>query len=132
MPVRPASASSIATGRPDDFHAWRTRAKAHWYHALLLAAVVADAGARAAKLHALSRALGRHHDLTLLSRAIARHGDMLPETTTAMITAKAAERLARLEEEAVLAGLELFDERPRDWRLRVRLAVEPAGAAPAV
>jgi hypothetical protein len=120
---------AIESGASDDFHQWRTRAKAHWYHSMLLAPVIPDAALRAPKLRMLSRLLGRHHDLTLLSLAIARHADVLGETIAATVSAAAEARRAGLEERAVVAGLDLFTERPREWRTRVCMVQQQVTAA---
>jgi hypothetical protein len=110
---------AVRSGSVEHFHEFRKRAKAHWYHSQVLAGIVPELESREKRLHALSRSLGAHHDLALLLDAVKRHGDQLSEDGRATLTDRVRSLAMRREEESILAGSELFAERPRDWKSRL-------------
>lgn len=97
---------------PEELHDWRKRVKEHWYHMQLLRNVWPDMMKPYAEvLHALSDALGGHHDLHVLRGIL---GDM-PGVIEAI-----DRRQAELEAEAVAIGARVYAEKPDAWLARMR------------
>jgi hypothetical protein len=107
---------AVRRGAPEDFHAWRKRAKEQWYQATLLSHVMPELSDRQKPLHALSRALGSHHDLSLLIDVVAGHRDEIGEETARIVLEKARARLSQFEEDAIVLGGGLFAESPKEWK----------------
>lgn len=99
-----------ATGCEEDFHAWRTRVKQHWYHTRLLAPIWPEMlHPREDALDILGELIGDHHDLHVLRGAIPDNFD--PEHSEALAQLITTEQ-ARLETEAFTLGARLFAEKP--------------------
>ena len=107
---------AVRSGAPEDFHAWRKRAKEQWYQATLLSRVMPELSDRQKPLHALSRALGSHHDLSLLIDVVARHREEIGDEAARIVVEKARARLSQFEEDAIVLGGALFAESPKAWK----------------
>jgi hypothetical protein len=116
---------AVRSGDAEDFHAWRKRAKEQWYQATLLSHVMPELSDRQKPLHALSRALGSHHDVSLLIDAVARHRDEIGEEVERVVVEKARTRLAQFEEDAIVLGGALFAESPKEWKELTRVVELP-------
>ena len=101
--ARKAMVRAIDSGDAADLHDWRKRAKRQWYQAVHL-----EQHERASLLQKLSRALGRHHDLSLLQDAIARHADVLDAAACSVVFEAASRRSAALEDDIIAVGTALF------------------------
>lgn len=111
---------ALRTHNVDDLHEWRKKTKQQWYHS----AFVPELEPRRASLHALSRALGTHHDLMVFRDAIARQADALDANACAIAVAAANTRAAKLEEQVIALGTSLFSEPPRLWVCSFQAATE--------
>ena len=96
----------------DDFHAWRRRVKAHWYHVRLFASRQPAIQARARKLKALQAALGDDHNLALLGETLLEHPDGFGARTTAVVLGCIQKRQHVLRRHALASGRRLFASKP--------------------
>ena len=122
-----ASLTSESSG--DDFHAWRRRVKAHWYHVRLFASLQPATQARARKLEALQTALGDDHNLELLGETLLEHPDGFGARTTAVVLGCIQKRQHALRQHALASGRRLFASKPETaeaivnrWRAAQRRA----------
>jgi CHAD domain-containing protein len=99
---------------PTCMHAWRKRAKDHWYHARLFEPVwKGPMKAHAQAAHKLGDLLGDHHDLTVFLETLSSRPDDFGDTAKIEVLAGlATRRQAVLQEEAFAAGERLFAESP--------------------
>ncbi|KEO52887.1 CHAD domain-containing protein [Thioclava pacifica] len=105
-----------ASGCEEDFHAWRTRVKQHWYHTRLLAPIWPEMlHPREDALDMLGELIGDHHDLHVLRGAIPESFD--PDHSAALAQLISAEQ-TRLETEALTLGARLFAEKPEALAVR--------------
>lgn len=105
------------------FHAWRKRTKDHWYHAQFFDEVgLARLEDYASALRKLSRKLGEHHDLVVLDQLCQRSPEMYGSTRyVRRFRGFVARRMKELESDTESMGSDFFDERARNWQVRVRL-----------
>jgi len=96
----------------DDFHAWRRRVKAHWYHVRLFASRQPSIQARARRLKALQAALGDDHNLALLGETLLEHPDGFGARTTAVVLGCIKKRQHVLRRHALASGRRLFASKP--------------------
>ncbi|NUS38620.1 MAG: CHAD domain-containing protein [Lysobacter sp.] len=102
------------TPTAEHLHAWRKRAKDHWYHARLFSPVwkePMEAHVKAA--HDLGSLLGDHHDLTVFLAALAQRPDAFGTDADAEVLAGLTRSLQDvLEVQAFSDGARLFAESP--------------------
>ena len=102
-----------AAGTDEACHAWRSRAKHHWYHARLLAPIWPEMLApRIEATDRLGETLGDHHDLAMLGEALDAGLGAAAQVDLAPLTRLLRARQAREETEAVRLGARLFAEEP--------------------
>ena len=101
---------------PAAFHAWRKRAKEHWYCVRLFeCALPALMHSRQEPLHRLARILGDHHDLAALRELSIRHTEVLGPATALRFWSSVTSRIQELEQQAIHHGAALFTETSRQW-----------------
>lgn len=99
-------------------HEWRKRIKVHWYQTRLLQPYARERlGRRREKLRRLAEMLGEFHDLAVLREQLALDpgGFGAPEQT-AFLDGQAAAEQARLLEQALPLGRDLFDGKPESLK----------------
>jgi len=110
------------SGKPEDFHEWRKRAKDLYYQVGLLRPIWPEQVAAAeAELKHLSDCLGDDHDLFLLTerRTIKRFAKKVPEEAEAL-KAFADRRQRELRNEAFALGSRFYEEEPSNFCRRLR------------
>lgn len=91
-------------------HAWRSRAKHHWYHTRLLAPIWPEMmQAHAQIVDTLGELLGQHHDLAVLAEAAPTH---LPHDAAKALRRQIKQIQKTQEAEAFRLGSRLFAEPP--------------------
>ena len=112
--ARHAMFDALAKPTPENLHAWRKRAKDHWYHARLFAPIwEKPMRAHVAAAHALGDLLGDHHDLTVFLAAIAERPHDVGSAEEAEVLAGLTGSLqAVLEAKAFADGARLFADSP--------------------
>ena len=101
---------------PAAFHAWRKRAKEHWYCVRLFeCALPGLMRSRQEPLHRLARILGDHHDLAALREISIRHTELLGPARAVRFWSSVTSRMHELEQQAIHLGTALFAETPRQW-----------------
>lgn len=102
------------SGRGEDFHEWRKRAKYHWYHLRLLEDLWGPVvKARRKEAKRVSDLLGDEHDLTVYLETIGAMSDpSLDPRTIAHLEQLAIERRDELRAEARGLGERLWAEKP--------------------
>lgn len=107
-------------GTPEAFHAWRRRAKTHWFHATLLAEMAPDLMApHVALAEDVAERLGEQHDLVNLAALLPELD--LPDDLCADFTAEVTAQQTALERHALAQGARLHADSPhalaRRWRI---------------
>jgi CHAD domain-containing protein len=118
-----------ARRNPDDllFHAWRRRAKDHWYHMRLLEAISAAARGRARTLKRLDGVLGNEHNLTLLRETILNAPERFGHRAAATVVGVIETYQTQLRKRALTLGGRLFARRPRTFRKSVKAWLHSTG-----
>jgi CHAD domain-containing protein len=114
---------------PENFHQWRKRVKDHWYHVRLLHKIWGDMmGAYGDVLKDIQTWLGDDHNLTVLENRITdQNGRAGGEKGTKDLLAVIARHQAQLRDQALIAGIRVYRQRPK----RLVQAVEFLLKAPA-
>ena len=112
---RKAMAIVAHDGTPENYHAWRKRAKDHWYHVRLLEKLWSDVmEAHEKSLKALESCLGDDHNLVVLKQKLgddpARFGS---EEPLELFTTLADRRGQELRKEAIELGQRVYALKPR-------------------
>lgn len=106
------------------FHRWRKAVKAHGYQLRLFALklkLLQDTGQQSEALGRLSDLLGHEHDLTVLEQVVGTDRACFPnERDRARLLALIDDRRQTLRSEALVLGAQLFSNRPRAVRRRLR------------
>lgn len=121
--------AALTDPTPENFHAWRKRAKDLWYEARVLLPIMPDQmEAMAADLEKLSEALGDDHDLVILGAAAAYHGKLKDGRDTKFFEAikrrhdelrkSAMERGGRFYAESAAAFTDRVEGYWHGWRKR--------------
>lgn len=106
--------TALRNPSPENFHAWRKRAKDLWYQVRLMSPIWPEQlEAMASELKALSQSLGDDHDLVVLRQSRAKRGErgVNPrewETLDGLIE----ERQRELQNEALALGARFYAETP--------------------
>lgn len=105
---------------PDAYHAWRKRAKYHWYHMRLLANAKSAnvSSSRIEALHQLSSRLGDAHDLAVYEGRLLGVADDSVCEGIEVLRSLSARRRAELERRALALGESLFDLKPKRFASR--------------
>ena len=102
-----------ADSRAADFHAWRRRVKAHWYHVRLFQSGQPAIRRRARGLKALQSALGDDHNLALLGETLRdRPGRFGGARPAALVLGCIQKRQHVLRRRALASGRRLFASKP--------------------
>lgn len=112
---------------PENYHEWRKRVKAHWYHIRLLESLWSP-GMRVyeKRLKDLETALGEDHNLVVL------HGKVRVETEIGQLPRLIRKYQKELRDNALALGEHIYEEKPRRFTGRMRRmwdAGEAAGLA---
>jgi hypothetical protein len=127
--------TAFATGRDEDFHAWRRNLQVHWRHMQLMERCwPAEMRVRAEAAKTISGHLGEDHDLWLLLCDLADPDLLLREADRKRLARACRTMQAGLREEARRLGEHLYAEKPRQlakrlghhWRCAVKWGVAAA------
>jgi CHAD domain-containing protein len=118
---RRAMRSALKSDSGEAFHAWRRRAKDHWYHVRLLENLwPEEMKAREEDLHQLETALGEDHNLLVLCTQLSQDPKAFGgEEPVRTFMALASEHQASLRKKAIALGERLYQERARDFEARI-------------
>jgi hypothetical protein len=127
---RKAMRRAFASGRNEDFHAWRREVQAHWRHMQLIeASWPAEVLTRAEAAKALSGLLGDEHDLWLLGSELADPSSSLRSPERDGLTGLCQTMQEGLRSDAKLVGRRLYAEKPRHLGKRLARYWRDAAAA---
>jgi CHAD domain-containing protein len=108
--------------RPENYHEFRKRVKAHWYHVRLLEGLWnQEMRAYEKELKDLETALGEDHNLVVLQEKIqGEPGYYVTEAETGDFIRLICKFQRNLREEALDLGEELFEEKPAHFTRRIK------------
>ena len=120
---RRAMQAAMASGRDEDFHAWRREVQTHWRHMQLIdACAPSEARARAEMAKTLSGVLGKDHDLWLLLAELVDRALPLGEPARQRLRRAILAAQAELREQANAIGAQLYAEKPKALQRRIEAA----------
>lgn len=102
------------TGRAEDFHEWRKRAKYHWYQTRIVAPLAGNSMKRRIRAaEQLSDLLGDAHDLAVYETQLETIATSCDATALETLRALAVWRRGHLEREAIAFGERLYAPKPK-------------------
>jgi len=108
--------------RPENYHDWRKRVKDHWYHIRLLEGLWTDVmHAYEKSLKDLETWLGDDHNLVLLRERIVAEPDFYGKETDVDLLLSLIDKYQKeLRENALSLGQRVYEEKPRQFRNRMK------------
>jgi CHAD domain-containing protein len=117
---RRTMAAALESGRDDDWHEWRKRAKDLWYALRILKPVApGQLGGPTNEADALSDVLGDHNDVAVLEAALDEHAGELEPTHVELLRGAIDRRRQKLRLAALPLGRRLYGERSRSFASRL-------------
>jgi CHAD domain-containing protein len=120
--------------RSENYHDWRKRVKDHWYHVRLLGGLWTDVmHAYEKSLKDLETWLGDDHNLVLLRERIVAEPDFYGKETDVDLLLSLIDKYQKLLRcKALSLGQRVYEEKPRQFRKRMKALWQAWQAGPAI